>query len=509
MGLFDYFVMGLYLFLVLLVGWRSRRKNSSYTEFFQAGKSMGWFPVGLSVMVTVFSVINYMAMPTEVLGNGLYVVISLPVFFLAAALISRVWLPFFYDLNLKTVYEYFELRFNRKVRILAGLVFIFWRFFWIATALYAAGNLLSKVTALRIEYVIITGGMVATIYTFMGGIRAVMWTDCLQFAVLFGGIALGVVMVVSNTGVSDLYAVIVEGGRLRPFYPFDSSFFSFDPGIRISFWSGLIGVTVAFLSRYGADQVVMQRYFSARSLQAAQRGIWFNSFAAVFSLSLLVVFGLIIYVHSVNTGHFEGIDFDALSTIKRKQLAMKEFIGVIRSFPPGVIGMVVSGLLAATMSSVDSGINACLNSFVTDIKRFPAGKSRDDFSRNINRSGVLFIGLICTFLALLYMPAVGAKQSLFMIVNKVINALGSPLLALFVGAMFCKKVNSFGAFYGVLSGFVFSAISSFIISHLALHYYGVINFIVTIGLIYLLSVVAEIFGYKEKSTGNEVYLFFK
>ena len=485
MGATDYSIMVVYLLLVVAVGVYFRKHDRTRLDFFLAGRSMGWLPIGLSVMVTAFSVINYMAIPIEVFANGSYVLISLPIFFLSAFLVSRIWLPRLYALRLNSVYEYFEQRFDRKVRILASIVFIVWRVFWMATALYAAGTLLSRISELSIFTVILLSGAVATIYTGIGGIRAVMWTDCLQFTVLFGGIVLAVVLALSNTGWGEFVHLASVGGRFQPFQPFDPGFFSFDPRIRISFFSGVIGVTVAFLTRYGADQVVVQRYLTARSLADAQKGIWLNAFAAFIALGLLAVFGIAIYVAAVHSGMLTAASLSSMPLSERKMLAMRSFIAAIRNLPPGIFGIIISGLLAATMSSIDSGINACTNTWVTDI--IPRLSERQTGKKFSNKFWVFWFGVLCTLLGILLVPLVGHTKSLFVIVNQVINALGSPLLGLFIMGIYCRRVNSFGAFWGGLTGFGFSVCFSIMYNGIALHYYAVINLLVSIGVIYLFS----------------------
>ena len=486
----DYIIMGIYLIVVVGIGFAFRKHNKSNLDFFLAGRSMGWLPIGLSVMVTAFSVINYMAFPTEVFANGAYVLISLPIFFLAAYLVSEIWLPRLYEMKLSCVYEYFQSRFSTRVRILASVVFIFWRVFWMATALYAAGMLLSKISGLNIYYVILICGVVATTYTGIGGIRAVMWTDCLQFLVLFGGIVFAVIVVLQNSNIDDFINIAKSGGRLQPFYPIDHKFFSLDPTVRISFFSGVIGVTVAFLTRYGADQVVVQRYFTARSIADAKKGIWLNAFVAFIALLLLAVFGIAIYVNGVNSGALGGIDINKLSVASKKALAMKEFIIAIKHLPPGVFGLIVSGLLAATMSSIDSGINACTNAWVNDIlPTFKKFENKD----NSSRFWVYSLGGVCTISGIILVPLVGQTKSLFVIVNQIVNALGSPLLALFIAGFYLKRVNSSGAFWGGIIGFAFSIIFSLFYNGISLHYYAVINLIVTLVVIYLFSIVSDKF----------------
>ena len=134
MGIPGYAVLIGYLLVLLGIGWHFRSAGKDGTSFFLAGRSMGYFPIGLSVMVTTFSALNYLAFPGEVYSYGLYVLISLPVFFLAAIPIVYVWMPFFHRMKLVSVYEYFEKRFDWRVRALASGLFICWRLFWMSTA---------------------------------------------------------------------------------------------------------------------------------------------------------------------------------------------------------------------------------------------------------------------------------------------------------------------------------------------------------------------------------------
>ena len=248
MSSFDYSILLLYLFVVLLIGWLAARRTGQDDEFFLAGRGMGWLPIGLSVMVTSFSAINYLAIPGEIFGYGLYVIVSFPVFFLAAWPISKVWMPYLHGLQVTSVYEILEKRYDVRVRSLASGLFILWRFFWMATALYASGKIMGALTGWPQWSLILLCGLIATGYTFIGGMRAVMWTDVAQFFVLFGGIALGVALSFRQNGL-DVFRLAFDGGRLQPFAPLEGSFFSLDPRIRMTLWSGLIGTSVTFMAR--------------------------------------------------------------------------------------------------------------------------------------------------------------------------------------------------------------------------------------------------------------------
>ena len=212
-----------------------------------------------------------------------------------------------------------------------------------------------------------------------------MWTDVLQFFVLFGGIALAVGFALAGAG--DSVQIAFDGGRLRPFAPFDAAYFSFDPTLRMTFWSALIGVSVAFLTRYGADQMVVQ------------------------------------------PGRIPPIAVIA---------------GMIRDFPVGVTGVIAAALLAATMSSIDSGINSCCAAYVTD---FHSRFFRKSPPERLLSGG---IGAAVTFLALVLLT------------------------------LLPWRVNASGVFYGGICGVIASLAISFGVNTLALHCYAVANLAVTL-----------------------------
>jgi len=463
----DSIIFLAYLVGILWLGYRARGRDRSTGEYFLAGRSMSWVPVGLSVMVTAFSAVNYAALPSEVFGHGLYVLISLPVFVLVAAPITRVFMPFFYGMRLTSAYEYLERRFDARVRCLASGLFILWRLLWMATALYASGKILGAIAGVHPALVIIIGGMIATLYTSYGGMRAVMWTDVAQFIVLVGGIAVLLTLTATRSPASviDLWRVATTGGRLKPFSPFDPEFFSFSPFVRITFWSGLIGTFVAFMARYGADQVVLQRYFSARSLRDAQRGFRLNITAVLVAISLLAILGLATYAHA-----------DATGALGQPGLPpMRHLANLLRTLPSGAVGLIAAGILAATMSSLDSGIHACTLAYVTDFhNRFVTPdeiKSPQDHSRQFAVWLTVALGILTIGLAFV----VGRLGSVFVIANRIIHGLGSPLLAIILMGMFSRRANSRGVLVGGIVGILWSLWLSFGVDRLALHYYAVFN----------------------------------
>ncbi|HRU04613.1 MAG TPA: sodium/solute symporter [Candidatus Brocadiia bacterium] len=470
MTLADWTICAAYLAGAMTLGVVVSRRLKTGGDYFLAGRSMGWLPVGLSVMVTLFSAVNYTAFPNEVAGHGCYVLLVLPAFLFVWPPVARVFIPFFHDMRLLSAYEYLERRFDVRARRLASALFIGWRLLWMATALYATCRALSFLTGMPYWALLLLAGVVTVAYTTTGGMKAVMWTDVAQFAVLFGGIVAAVAVAVARAqgGLGGLLSASAQAGLFRPFHPFDASMFSLNPSMRISLWSAWIGASVAFLARYGADQVTVQRYFAARSLAHARRGFGLNILAALATMSLLAVMGLAVHAHGASAG-----------AAAKGWPAMKLFASFVSSLPWGMAGLIVAGLMAATMSSLDSGMNSCAAAFASDLAPiFGAKPALEDDASAARRGrwttlvfGALAIGLAFGVAAL--------RQTVFELANVVVNAFGSPLLGLFLAAMFSRRVNAAGALAGGAIGAAWSLASVLLAPKMSLHYYAVLNLAVT------------------------------
>ncbi len=481
MNLYDIIVCVVYFVLIILIGIIAKGKNHTTRDFYLAGRSMSWFPVGLSVMITVFSAINFVAVPQEVAVYGLYVMVSLPVFILVAIPVTRYFIPRFYQQGSVSAYEFLEQRFDVKVRCLASGMFIFWRMLWMGVILFATAKILTLITGFSLPLLIIVCGVVAMAYTAWGGIRAVIWTDVAQFIILLTGLIMIIVILVvrSKNGLDGMLATTRSHGLLKPFSPFDPGFFSPDPTIRISFFSCLIGVFVAFLTRYGADQIVIQRYSTAKSLQAAKTSFWWNIICAMFSISLLGIFGLLLYNYAA--------EHNLLTPHKTLAAPLKIIKIIFSTLPYGGCGLMVAGLLAATMSSIDSGINACSAAWFSDFhQRFFEKTQEEGREWRYSIYLTLTVGSASILLALLCMAFLAQSNTVFVMINKIIHGLGSPLLAIMLLAILSKRISAKAVFQGTIYGLICSILTICLIKGLALHYYAVVNLVITLGLCYML-----------------------
>lgn len=486
MALVDYIVVSVYLAGILVMGLLKLARKPLPTDFYLAGRRMGSFVIGLSTMATVFSAVNFIAFSTEIFSNGLYVLMVIPAFLLVAVPVVQRIIPFYHGLKLTSVYELLEKAFDGRVRALAACIFILWRIAWAALVLYALSLITGRLTGLNPYLIIVVLGIITTLYTSTGGMRTVMMTDVVQVLILFAAIAVALSV---TTGMFSSMPGVMESVRslalLKPFSPPDKTVFSPDPTIRMTLWSCILGGFVAFLSRYGTDQMVVQRYFTAKTLKAAKKGFLINLAVHVFALACLALFGLTLRHWSVLN-----------APVQTGPGALAWFISML---PMGLSGLLVTAMLASTMSSVDSGIHSATTAFLHDIRKSgakPAGADNGTRSSSAASAAAAFVlGLLVIVLACL----VGRLGTIFEVANKVINALGAPLLALFAASLksnWRNSMNSSGVLWGGFLGIVSSTAVSLLLDNLAIHYYALVNFLLTLLFCYIAS---RLFG----AAGNQ------
>lgn len=283
----DYLVILGYLAISLGLGF-AFRKQSSREEFFTAGRSMGRITVGLSVMATLFSANSFVMYPSTAYGNSIRVIMTVVAFWSMAPIVIWVFIPVYSKLKCATAYEYLERRFHVSVRCLASALFVVLRISWMAAATYAASTAIGGISGLNPYAVTIGLGIIAIAYTMLGGLRAVMWTDVLQFFVFFGTILFAAALLVSRTegGVSAVVDTYFAG---RDNLVLD---FTVDPTFRFATIAILLGSFLEGLSAFGADQVAVQRYIAARDTRTSQTGFFITLIGLSIVIPGLLIIGM-------------------------------------------------------------------------------------------------------------------------------------------------------------------------------------------------------------------------
>src|SRR5215210_4696833 len=248
----DWLVVAAYLVWIVYDGLKRTKAADEVEGYFLANRSLPWWAVGLSVMATQLSAITLVGATGQGYADGMRFVqfyFGLPI---AMVILSVTLVPFFYRARVFTAYEYLEKRFDLKTRTLASVLFLMSRGLSCGVIVAAPSVILSIILGWNLPLTILAIGVPTAVYTMVGGVQAVTWTDVKQMAVIVGGILAAVVVLIMGLpdGVSVGSALHVAGaaGRLKPVD------FRFDLHQTYTFWSGLIGGLFLMLSYFGCDQ---------------------------------------------------------------------------------------------------------------------------------------------------------------------------------------------------------------------------------------------------------------
>ncbi|HVF57876.1 MAG TPA: sodium:solute symporter [Pyrinomonadaceae bacterium] len=290
----DWLVLGGSLVVIVLYGLWKGRRTRDLDDFLVADRRMRWHHVALSIMATQASAITFLSTPGQAFTDGMRFVqfyLGLPV---AMIILSVTVVPIYHRLKVYTAYEYLEGRFDLKTRTLAAVLFMIQRGLSTGVSIYAPSLILSVVMGWDIRVVIFLIGGTVTLYTAMGGARAVENTNFQQFLIIMGGMFVAFFTLVSllPPDVSFNEAVHVAGklGRLNAID------FSFDITNQYNFWSGLVGGCFLALSYFGTDQSQVQRYLAGESVAQSRLGLLFNGLVKVPMQFFILFIGALVFV---------------------------------------------------------------------------------------------------------------------------------------------------------------------------------------------------------------------
>jgi SSS family transporter len=435
----DYTVMGIYFLFLVAIGFYFSMREKSSNNFFLGGKRIPWWAAGVSIFGTLLSAITFLAVPaTSFRTDWVYFVGNIAVI-VVAPIIVYAYLPFFRRLDITSAYEYLEKRFNYAVRLFGSTAFLLFQLGRVGVVLYLPALALSTATGLDVRFAIIVMGVLCTLYTVLGGIEAVIWTDVLQVVVLLGGALLALIVIALDVD-GGLPAVISTGmndGKFR------MANWSWDYTAAV-FWVVVIGRTLENMIPYTTDQTIVQRYLTTPTEKDAARSIWLGSLMSIPSAILFFSVGTALY--AFYKGHPQELD-PSLSTDAIFPLF------IIEQLPAGVTGLVIAAVFAAAMSSLDSSLNSVAAVVVTDFYRPLVRGANEKTAFALARWITVFIGALGTGTALL-MTFMENIDSLWEHYMKLIGLFGGGLAGLFALGIFTRRATGPGAIAGAVTGAV-------------------------------------------------------
>jgi len=392
----DWSVLGTYFVATLLVGlWFTRGERSS-EDYFLGGRRQPWIVVGLSILATELSALTFVNVPADSFKGDCNYLQMYAGAILGRLLIVVALLPAFYAARVTTVYEYLGQRFGPWTRTSASVLFFASRIIGSGIRLLAASLAISIVFGWRLEWVIVGVTCVAVVYTAIGGIKAIIWTDALQALVFIAGAVAVVVYLFSAVpgSVSENLSAGYEAGKFKIF-----TFTAGESGWNNEklFWMLLITATAQNMAALGTDQDLTQRMLTCSDLKRGQRSLMFSAVIGLPVVSLFLLIGVLMFVY------FQAFP-DAVppaDVLDHNDRIFPYFIAHILPSGWGLRGLLVAGLFAAAMSSLDSALGAMSSTAVTDLyKPFLRPGASDRESVIVGRVFVVAFGVLLAVVAL-------------------------------------------------------------------------------------------------------------
>jgi len=294
MQLLDWIVLIGTLVFIVSYGVYKTRGIDKVQDYLRGGNKAHWWTIGISVMATQASAITFLSTPGQAYHDGMGFVqfyFGLPI---AMVIICIVFIPIYYRLKVYTAYEYLESRFDLKTRMLTAILFLIQRGLAAGITIFAPAIILSAVLGWNLNILTILIGVLVIIYTVSGGTRAVNVTQKQQMAVMFTGMLIAFILIVSylpeNISFTNALQIAGANGKM------DVLDFSFDFDNRYTFWSGIIGGTFLALSYFGTDQSQVQRYLTGKSVREMQLGLIFNGILKVPMQFFILLVGVMVFV---------------------------------------------------------------------------------------------------------------------------------------------------------------------------------------------------------------------
>jgi SSS family transporter len=456
-GRIDVGIVAGYFLLVIAIGFivgRRHGRDQAAGEYFLGGRSMPTWAVAISLVATMLSSATFVGVPDIAFGGDLtYLILNLGGI-LAVFIVALFFVPVLYRAGTVTIYGFLAQRFGEEARLAVSGAFIVGRILSSAARLFVAAIPLAQLlfhvavpNFPQLVEAILLIGAIGTIYATLGGVRAVVWVDTVQFALVMGTALLTIGILVHRIPLSlpemfhALQSPPTGPSKLRLLD------FSTDPGAAFTFWTAIFGNTFLMVAAFGCDHDLAQRFLITRSARRGAFSIIAAQFISIAVVLLFLVIGLLLYLFYKDAGAGGAVAAEGISVYPRF---------LIDELPTGLAGFAIVGFFAVAQGSLDSAMNALAASIVADIYLPLRGRGRPGGEQGAARSSKLTVAavglgmtLVAIFCALLYDPK---QMSLINFVLGLMTFALSGMLAVFLTALFTRRGNSESVIAALITG---------------------------------------------------------
>ena len=469
LGTLNWIVLIVYLVAMLGVGLYFTKKAGKNTDaFFKASGKIPAWAAGFSIYATTLSAITFMSTPEQAfLTDWSYAAGNLAIFAIIPILIY-FYIPFFRKLNVTTAYEYLEERFGPSLRVIGSLLFVLFHIGRVAIVIYLPTLAITSVSEINPVLIAAAVGGLCIIYTFLGGMEGVIWSDVIQGILLLGGAILVVVLGIFavDGGFSTVLADAISDDKLITADNFKLG--TAAAAIPIIF----LGSIFNSLHQYTASQDVVQRYQTTSSIKETNKSLWTNGVLALITIPIFYGMGTVLYSYYNNV--------EALPAGFNTSAVVPYFI--VTTLPVGVAGLLIAAIFAACQSTISSSLNSISACITVDFKqRFFSKEKSNDVA--LARWAIIIAGVL-GLAAALYLVSTNRDETwnLFLAIT---GLFGVPIAGIFALGIFTKRANA----PGVLIGLFLSALASYFIQQTDLTPFAVsvMSFFTSFGFGYIAS----------------------
>jgi len=473
----DLAIIALYLAGITLFGLHFRKRQRSLRDYFLADRNIPWWAIALSIVAAETSTFTIISIPGLAYDTNLTFLQVVVGYLMGRVVISFVLLPHYFRGDLYTAYELIERRFGRSLRSLTAALFLLMRAVAEGVRVYAVSIVVAIAlgTGEIVSIAIIT--VLTLIYTFEGGLAAVIWTDVVQTVIYVGGTLVGLFTIVHLVpgGWPAIHTTAANAGKLR--------IFDFSPNLwkPYTFWAGLVGGTFLTTASHGTDQLIVQRLLAARSQRQSVTALLSSGIAILFQFALFLIVGVSLFVfYRAPSGNFGTAD-----------RIYPTFI--VTQMPHGIAGLLIAAILAAAMSNLSASLNSLSSTSIIDfyLQRKPQADERRRVQ--LSRVATLLWALVLFGLAVLSLHKVGRVVEVGLQIASV--AYGA-LLGVFLLGVLTRRANQQGAMLGMFCGFL-TELYVWLDTRVPWTWYVLIGTVVTFAVGYAASVVLK--GEKAKA----------
>lgn len=359
----DMAILVIYLGAVLFAGLAFSKKEMEGKEFFKGDGTIPWWVTSVSIFATLLSPISFLSLAGNSFGGTWILWFAQLGMLVAIPLTIRFFLPLYSRLDIDTAYHYLQLRFHSKgLRILGAVMFIIYQIGRMSIIMYLPSMVLAKLTNIPISVLIIAMGVIAIIYSYTGGLKAVLWTDFIQGSVLLLGVTFALIFLIGqiNGGFGEVWNTLTAGHKFL-----GENEVWFDPIIiKNSVFIILFGAGLNTCSSYVSSQDIVQRFTTTTDMKQLTKMTLGNGVLSIFIATVLYLIGTALFVfYGQHPEWAEGVAQDQI---------FAHYIAY--ELPIGVTGILLAAIYAASQSTLSTGLNSVATSWVLDIQAIVSKK---------------------------------------------------------------------------------------------------------------------------------------